>query len=416
MGRILNFLAKQVEKRSSLNISDPNHWITQITGRLSTTAGVNVTAETALATSTVFACVKVIAETIASLPLIIYRRENGSKSAAPNHPLYPLLHDIGPAPWLTAPEFWENMIGHNVLRGNAYAFKVRNGADRIIGLVPLSPARIDVKVDLIDFENPRIIYEYTLPDTGRKIDIDPSDIWHLKGMSTDGFVGISTLAQMREAVGMANAAEAHGSIYFKNGAKASGIVTHPGRMKDDSYQRFKGSIQDAISGSNKYKVLLLEEGATWTQTGMSNEDSQFLETRQFQVEDIARFFRVPAILIGHPDKSSTYASAEQFMMSFVTHTIRPWLVRIEKSILKNLMSQADQNEYFAEFKVDALLRGDTKSRYESYSIAIQNTILSPNEARALENLPPRAGGDEYVNPNITVKNDNAENGSDADNE
>jgi len=149
-------------------------------------------------------------------------------------------------------------------------------------------------------------------------------------------------------------------------------------------------------------VLLLEQGATWNQIGLSNGDSQFLETRQFQVEDIARIFRMPAILIGHPDKSSTYASAEQFMISFVVHTIRPWLVRIEKSITKNLLNE-DRQTYFAEFKVDGLLRGDSKSRAEFYASAIQNTWMSPNEVRGLENLDPRAGGDVYENPNVKAK-------------
>ena len=153
---------------------------------------------------------------------------------------------------------------------------------------------------------------------------------------------------------------------------------------------------------------MLEEGATWTQVGMSNEDSQFLETRQFQIEDIARFFRVPTILIGHPDKTSTYASAEQFMLSFVQHTIRPWLVRIEKSILKHLIDESEQKDYFAEFKIDGLLRGDIASRYQAYAIARQNTWMSANEIRALENMNPIDGGDVYENPNITTGNDTSD--------
>ena len=402
MGRIHDYLIRKLEKRSSLNVSDPNHWLIQAMGASSgTAAGINVTPETALATSAVFACVRVIAETIASLPCNIYRRSGDGKTAAPDHPLYPLLHDIGPNPWQSAPEFWENCLGHNVLRGNAYNFIVRNGTG-IVGLVPLNPSKVEVKVDMSVFDDPSIIYRYTTPDSGKTVDIPASDIWHLKGISTDGFQGISPLMHMREAVGLAAAAESHGSVYFKNGAKPSGVVSYPGNLKEDAFKRFKESLQEAISGSNRFKALVLEQGATWSQVGMSNEDSQFLETRQFQVEDIARFFRVPTILIGHPDKTSTYASAEQFMLSFVQHTIRPWLVRIEKSILKHLMTESDQKTYFAEFKVDGLLRGDIKSRYDAYAVARQNTWMSANEIRALENMNPIDGGDVYQNPNITT--------------
>lgn len=403
MGRIVNFFAKQAEKRG-LNVNDPNHWLLQALGKMGTSAGVNVTEAAALSTSAVFACVRVIAETIASLPLKIYRREGDAKAPAPDYPLYAMLNSIGPNPWQTAPEFWEMMLGHNVLRGNAYAFKVKDGTTKnnLLGLVPLDPSRMQTDTKGNSIEQAEITYSYSTNDK-KRVEIPFEDIWHLKGISSDGFVGLSPLSLAREAIGLSLAAESHGSIYFKNGAKTSGVVSYPGKLKETAYERFKESVQEAISGENKFKVLLLEEGASWSQVGMSNEDSQFLETRQFQVEDIARIFRVPTILIGHPDKTSTYASAEQFMISFVTHTIRPWLVRLEKSITKHLIAENDRRKYFAEFLVDGLLRGDTKSRYESYAIAIQNTWMNPNEVRALENMDPRDGGEIYENPNVKAK-------------
>ena len=403
MGRIVNFFAEQAEKHG-LNVNDPNHWILQRLGIVGTSAGVNVTAATALSTSAVFACVRVIAETIASLPLKIYERDGDARKPDPAHPLYALLNSTGPNPWQTAPEFWEMMLGHNVLRGNAYAFKVVDGNRKLLGLVPLDPSCIEVDAKGNGIEQAEITYTYNTAEK-KRVQIPFDDIWHLKGISSDGFVGLSPLSLAREAIGLSLAAESHGSIYFKNGAKTSGVVSYPGKLKEPAYERFKESVQEAISGENKFKVLLLEEGASWSQVGMSNEDSQFLETRQFQVEDIARIFRVPTILIGHPDKASTYASAEQFMISFVTHTIRPWLVRLEKSISKHLLSEKDRPRYFAEFKVDGLLRGDTKSRYEAYAIARQNTWMNANEIRALENMDPRAGGDIYENPNVKVKKD-----------
>lgn len=402
MGRISDFFYSRFEnfiKRDAL--SDPNHWIAQLS-QGTTSAGVNVTPQSALQTSTVFACVRVISETIASLPLKIYRKQDGgTKKEMPNHSLSDLLNRSGPTPWLTAPEFWEMQCGHNALRGNAYSYKVRDGNGRYLGFVPLDPSKIQVDVQINNFQSPKIMYKYTPGGANKPVDIPFSDIWHLKGISSDGFVGLSPVSLAREAIGLTQAAESHGSVYFKNGARASGVAQYPGKLKEESYERFKNSIQESIGGDNKFKALVLEMGATWTQLGLSNEDSQFLETRQFQVEDIARMFRVPAILIGHPDKSSTYASAEQFMISFVTHTIRPWLVRLEKSISKHLLGDEKQN-YFAEFNVDGLLRGDTKSRYEAYASAIQNTWMSPNEVRQFENMDPRDGGDEYVNPNITT--------------
>ena len=406
MGRLSNYFAGKLSnliKRDAL--SDPNHWINALSLNGRTAAGINITQQSALSTSAVFACVRVLSESIASLPLKIYRKtDGGTKKEAVNHPIAKLLNTDGPTPWLTAPEFWEMQAGHNALRGNAYSYKVRNGAGAYIGFVPLNPANIQIDVKLDDFSEPKILYKYTVEGRGQPVDIPAADIWHLKGISSDGFVGLSPLTLAREAIGLSLAAESHGSVYFKNGAKPSGVVSYPGKLKETAYLRFKESIQEAISGDNKFKALLLEEGASWAQVGMSNENSQFLETRQFQVEDIARMFRVPNILIGHPDKTSTYASAEQFMISFVTHTLRPWLVRLEKSITKHLLADDRQN-YFAEFKIDGLLRGDVKSRYEAYALAIQNTWMSTNEVRALENMNPREGGDVYENPNIQVKKD-----------
>ena len=388
----------EIQNIGSLDINNPNHWIIQAT------AGQNiVTPDNALKISAVFACVRVLAETIASLPFIIYRKTGeDSRVKDENHYLYPMLHDIGPNQWQTAFEFWETAIGTVALRGNAYYFKVKNGANRIIGLIQMHPDNVELKVDFKDFRNPGLVYDYT-SNSGEVYQIAFNNVWHLKGLSSDGFIGLSPLQAAAEAMNLSLNAESHGNTFFENGAQASGVATYPGKLNEEAFQRLRKSIGDKISGKNKFRVLLLEEGASYNQIGITNEDSQFLETRQFQVEDIARFFRVPNILINHPDKTSTYASAEQFMMSFVTHTIRPWLVRVEKSVKKNLLSVRDQKTHYGEFKVDGLLRGDTASRYTAYASAIQNTWMSPNEARKFENMPPRESGDVYENPNVAAK-------------
>lgn len=387
---------------------------------MNTASGQTITPDTALQTSAVFACVRVIAETIASLPLKIYEKNgDGSKSEVPGHPLNRLLSSLGPTPWLTAPEFWEMQAGHNALRGNAYTYKVFDGAGRIIGLVPLDPSKMQMSVQIKELTSPEIRYVYhpagigpvTSP-TSAPISIPPENIWHLKGISTNGYEGLSPITLARESIGLTLAAERHGATYFKNGTQPSGIATVQNKLSDDAFKRFSDQINNAMSGDNKFKAIVLEMGATWQQIGMNNADAQFLETRRFQVEDIARVFRVPGILIGHPDKTSTYASAEQFMISFVTHTIRPWLVRLEKSISKYLLPENEQQKRYAEFNVDGLLRGDYKTRMEGYALAIQNKIMNPNEARAKENMNPYEGGDEYENPNIQVKEQ--QNGNDGE--
>jgi len=338
------------------------------------------------------------------LPLMVYMRQDEGKKLATNHPLFPILHN-SPNPWQTAFEFFEMQTGHCALRGNAYNVIVRSNDNQIKGFVPLNPDRMQVDVEG-DFDEPQIIYKYTPdPNISGQSQSTPiiyrqDEIWHLKGLSGNGIVGYSVMQKAQEAIGLAAAAEKHGSKYFANGARPSGIAKTPKRLAEDARKNLRESIGNAISGDNVFKVLLLEEGLEWTQIGINNVDSQFLETRKFQVEEIARIFRVPTNLIGHTDKTATFASAEHFDIAFVKHCIRPWLVRIEKSINKNLFGEKQGRKYFAEFKVDGILRADTKSRYEAYASALQNVWMTRNEVRALENLNPVDGGDEFKNPTI----------------
>ena len=398
MGKISDFFTSIVEKRS---ISDPNHWIVRLTNSLTTKSGQNITPETALYTSAVFACIRVISETVASLPLMIYRKKDGGgKEVHDTHPLYPIIHD-SPNPWQTKFEFFEMETGHVALRGNGYNFIVRDQAGRIKGFVPLNPSRMTIEVDG-DFDVPNIKYRYVAEGLEKEQLFNFDEIWHLKGISSDGITGISPLTMARESIGLAQAAEGHGATFFKNGAQPSIVASVPGRLHEDTRKNLRDSIQNAVSGDNKFKVLLLEQGLDAKSIGMTNADSQYLETRQFQVEEIARIFRVPSILIGHSNNNSTYASAEQFMLSFVTHTIRPWVSRIEQSINKYLLSDQDRKAgVFAEFKLDGLLRGDTQSRYTAYASALQNMWMTRNEVRGLENLNPAPDGDKFENPATT---------------
>jgi len=390
---------EKIEERISASDSiGAEHWIVRLTDSLAR-AGADVTGDGAMRQTAVFACVRVLSETIASLPLILYKRGEGdSKEPARDHYLYSMLHDT-PNNFQTALEFFEMAVGHICLRGNAYSFLERDGRNQILRIVPFHPDRITPK--MMDASKQILAYEYT-DDIGKRTLYDAEDIWHLKGLSSDGFVGISPVEMARRAIYLASVAEDHGATYFANGARASGIAKLPGILKADAKLRLQESLQKAMSGDNKFKVVVFEQGLDWTQLSLTNEDSQYLETRAFQVEEIARIFRVPAILIGHPDKSSTYASAEQFMMSFVVHTLRPWLVRIEQSINKFLLTDQERKSYFARFKLDALLRGDIVSRYAAYAVARQNKWMSANEIRALEEMNPIPGGDVYENPAIDM--------------
>ncbi len=395
MGKILDFAAQLLERRG---VDDPNHWIIRLLGRQNKTGHV-VTADSALAQSAVFACVRVISETVASLPLMIYRRrKDGGKDVADGHWLYPLLHD-SPNNFQTAVEFREMQVAHTALRGNAYSFIQRSNGGQVLQIIPLHPDHVTPEFKK-DSDMNEVIYKYS-DGKGQQDTFTQDQCWHLKGLSSDGLVGLSPISLAANTIGLAMSAEDHGIAYYRNGAKTSGIVKHPGTLKEDAHARLKTSVQDALSGDNKFKIIVLENGMDWVNVGMSATDSQYLETRNFQVQEIARLFRVPCILIGHPDTTTTYASAEQMMMSFVVHCIRPWLVRIEQSINKTLLSPKERGRYFAEFKLDALLRGDTATRYQAYASAITNRWMSPNEVRALENMNPRPGGDTYENPNTS---------------
>jgi HK97 family phage portal protein len=375
---------------------DWNALVESIKSQLQSHAGKVVNADSALYSSAVVGCVRVLAETLASLPLVIYKkRQDGGKDIANDHPLYTILHDA-PHPMLSSFEFRELTMGHLCLRGNAYAFKEQGG--QIYSLTPLLPQNMTVEVAR---DGKSKLFRYQ-DGHGQTQTFNQDEIWHIKGLSADGVIGLSPVSLAREAIGMALAAEDYGARFFQNDARPGGLLVSPGKISEDAAKRLKASVEEATTGSNRHRLMVLEQGLDWKQVGLSQADSQFLETRKLQIEEIARIYRVPCILIGHSNSTSTFASAEQFMLSFVIHTMRPWCVRWEQSINQQLIGDKDRKAgYFAEFKLDALLRGDTAARYAAYSQAIASRIMNPNECRSLENMNPYQGGDAYANPAIT---------------
>ena len=385
-------------------LSDPNHWLSRFVQQPAS-SGVSVTADSSLKVAAVYACVKVLAETIASLPLTIYERVGSDgKKPATGYPLYPILHDA-PNAFMTSFDFRESQMAHLCLRGESYARIVRNSRDQIEEMLPLNPARMDVAV-----ANGLPVYVYRYED-GKQEPIPREQIWHVKhlpisctynGDMPEGYRGVSPIQVARESIGLSMAADQYGGRFFANNASVGMALKFPAGVKlsENAKTFLKESLAEYGKLENKFKSIVLEDGGDLSRIGMSNEDSQFLESRQFGVEEIARIFRVPPIMIGHPTNTMTYASAEQLFLSFATFTIRPWCVRIEQSINRNLIAKRDQGKYFAEFNLAGLLRGDLATRYAAYAVARQWGWMSVDEIRSLENMNPLpdAKGQEYLVP------------------
>ena len=357
----------------------------------SSTSGKSVNPRNAVQVSTVYACVRVIAETIASLPVGVYEAtENGSQKSV-SHPLYRLLHDE-PNPEMSSFVWRETMLSHLLLWGNSYSQIIRSGKTNILGLYPLLPDRMEVDRD----SSGRLTYTYTTTEGGA-VQLNPEDVLHIPGLGFDGIMGYSPIALEKNAIGLGIAAEEYGSKFFQNGARPSGILTHPNTVRDP--KRLRESWNATYGGSsNGAKVAILEENMSFTPISLPNNEAQFLETRKFQVEEICRIFRVPPHLIGDLSRS-TFANIEHQSIDFAMHTIRPWLVRIEQAMNRALFSENEKGRFYVQFNIDGLMRGDYKSRMEGYAIARQNGWMSANDIRALENMnpiPEEEGGNTYL--------------------
>ena len=367
-------------------------------------SGKAVTERSAMQMTAVYSCVRILSEAVAGLPLHFYRyTDDGGKEKAIDHPLYSLLHDE-PNPEMTSFVFRETLMTHLLLWGNAYAQIIRNGKNEVIALYPLMPNKMDVSRD----KSGQLYYTYvTQPEEahtmkGTVVYLRPSEVLHIPGLGFDGLVGYSPIAMAKNAIGMAVACEEYGAKFFANGAAPGGVLEHPGTIKDP--QRVRESWQSTFGGSgNSNKVAVLEEGMKYTPIGISPEQAQFLETRKFQINEIARIFRVPPHMVGDLEKSS-FSNIEQQSLEFVKYTLDPWIVRWEQSIRRALLSSEEKQKYFVKFNLEGLLRGDYQSRMNGYAIGRQNGWMSANDIRELENqdrIPAEEGGDLYlVNGNM----------------
>ena len=380
-----------------------------------TASGKCVTERSAMERTAVYGGVIILSEAVASLPLQFYRyTDDGGKEKAVEHPLYFLLHDE-PNPEMTSFIFRETLMTHLLLWGNAYSQIIRNGKGEVVALYPLMPDRMKVDRD----EHGRLYYEYTVYDSddvdgrkgtnkvGRTVKLQPHDVLHIPGLGFDGLVGYSPIAMAKNAIGLAIATEEYGSKFFANGAAPSGVLEHPGTIKDPS--KVRESWQATFGGSgNANKIAVVEEGMEYTPIAISPEQAQFLETGKFQIDEIARIFRVPPHMIGDLEKSS-FNNIEQQSLEFVKYTLDPWVSRWEQAMVRALLTPDEKKKYFFKFNVDGLLRGDYQSRMNGYATARQNGWMSANDIRELENLdriPAEQGGDLYlINGNMTKLED-----------
>ena len=361
-------------------------------------AGKRVTDRTALQHTVVYACVRVLSEAIAQLPLHVYKYNDKGKERVPQHPLYFLLHDQ-PNPEMTSFVFRETLMSHLLIYGNAYAQIIRNGRGDVLGLYPLMPDKMKVDRD----EKNRLIYIYSRYDEANPnlkeqgdIVLYADEVLHIPGLGFDGLVGYSPIALAKNAIGISIACEEYGASFFGNGASPSGVLEHPGVIKNP--ERVRDAWQRAYGGRNAHKVAVLEEGMKFTPIAIPNNEAQFLETRKFQIEEIARMYRVPLHMIGDLDHA-TFSNVEHLSLDFVKYSLDPWIVRWEQSLQKALLSDSEKGQYFVKFNVDGLLRGDYASRMQGYATARQNGWMSANDIRELEDmnmLSDEEGGNLYL--------------------
>ena len=365
-----------------------------------TTSGKPVNERTAMQTTAVYACVRILAEAIASLPLHVYEyQDDGGKKLVHDHPLYYLLHDE-PNPEMTSFVFRETLMSHLLIWGNAYAQIIRDGAGRVLGLYPLLPDKMDVQRD----DRGNIYYVYSRNSDENPmfkeygdIRLKAEDVLHIPGLGFDGLIGYSPIAMAKNAVGMTLACEEYGASFFANGANPGGVLEHPGVLKDPS--KVRESWNSVYRGvSNAHKIAVLEEGMKYQQIGIPPEEAQFLETRKFQINEIARLYRIPPHMVGDLDKSS-FSNIEQQSLEFVKYTLDPWVIRWEQSLQRSLLLPGEKGKYFIKLNVDGLLRGDYQSRMNGYAVGRQNGWFSANDIREMENMnpiPDEEGGNLYL--------------------
>lgn len=391
----MELLKSFFETRSSNNNfsgwNDPA--LIELFGGRTTVAGAHITPKNALNITGWYAGVRILSETIASLPFITYERLDRGKRRAVNHPVYRLLHDR-PNPRMTAVEFIEALQGHLLGWGNAFAEIQRDGGGRVVGLWPLPPDRVRIQV------TPTRLWYYVQVNNGPEVQFRQEDILHIRGLSSDGILGYGVVDLMRESLGLAKVEEEYRARFFANDGRPSGIIEYPGKMDDVTYQRYKNDWQQLYGGiQNKFRIGFLEQGLKFHDTQFTPQASEFIDGRKFQLEEIARILGVPLILLQSTEKATSWGTGiEQFMLAFVQFTIRPWLKRWESRLNLSLFTETEQNKFYTEALIEDLLRADSMTRAQVLQIWRRNGVINANDWLELENRNPIEGeaGETYI--------------------
>lgn len=400
----LKWFTKAAESR----IDSPAGWLLSALGGESA-SGVNVTPATAMNCAAVLAAVNVISQDIAKLPLLIYRRlPGGGREVATDHPLYPILARK-PNPYQSRFTFREQQQAHLLLRGNAYLLKVFNARGRLTALIPLNPDRVAIWVGMGEpyYEALRsvgMIESHYLQ--GLPARLSQQQVLHVPGLSLDGVGGVSVISYARETIGLALATEQYGAKLFGQGARPSGTLTHPGKLSPEGASRLRDSWSSAYSGiANAGKVAVLEEGMKFEALALSNEDAQFLGSRQFSIVEIARIFRLPPHKLMDLGRA-TWSNIEQMSMEYVNDSLMPWLERWEAALEDGLLDDREREDYFIEHDISRLLRGDSTSRSNYIKSLFYTGALTVNEVRSLEGRNPVEGGERrYIPVNMAPLDD-----------
>jgi len=389
MSLLEKWLGKSEERQHP---SVHNGWENIFGGATSTFAGVEVTVEGAMASAVVYACVRVLSESLAMLPLPVYRRlPNGGKERATNHPLYSILHD-SPNPEMTSFEWRELAIQHCATWGNHFSEIETAANGRPIGLWPLRPDRM-IGLQRV---NGALRYEYSLPKGGT-VYLRSDQVLHIRFMG-NGLWGISPIRQQANSIGLDLGTEEYGARFFGNGARPGVVLKHPGVLSDSARRNISNAWTAEHGGlENAHRVRVLEEGMDLDTIGVPPEEAQFLETRKFQRSVIAGWFRIPPHLVGDLEKA-TYSNIEQQELEFHKNSLTPWIRRVDQRMGLSLLSLNERRTYFVEHLINALMWGDSAARASYYATAIQNGWMNRNEVRSLENLNPYEGGDQYLVP------------------
>jgi len=393
----MSFVKKVLGGALSLKTVNADSLGWQVLGGISSKSGASVNVDTSLRVSTVLACVRAVAEDLAQLPLRILKEDgDGSKVAATDHPLYRILHDR-PNDWQTSFEWREGAMYHAMLTPGAYSIVNRTSAG-ILELLPVEPHRVTVE------QNARWGTTYVInTGLGKRVVFTRDEVFHVRGPSWNGYVGLDAIQLLSEAIGLSIATEESQARMHGNGMSVGGLLSTDKELKKETVLRLKADLNENHQGlAKKYQTMVLDGGFKFQSMGMTGVDSQTLESRRFQVEEIARGFGVPPARIGYADKTSTYASAEQFLKLYFQSTLAPWVERWEEALSRSLLSDDEIKEgYLIRFNVKGFLRADVKSQGEYYQRALGNSQqpgwMSVNEVRSLEDEDP-VEGEQYDTP------------------